>query len=70
MAAEPSATIRLDHFLKSVDAVQTGGHAKVVIQDGQVTVDGEPETRRRRQLTPGMVVGFGGQTFVVPEGLR
>lgn len=33
--------IRLDAFLKLCDAVVTGGHAKFVIQDGEVKVNGE-----------------------------
>ena len=38
-------TIRLDQFLKLADAVQGGGEAKVRIQAGEVSVNGEPETR-------------------------
>ena len=33
--------IRLDAFLKLANAVQTGGHAKIVIQNGEVAVNGE-----------------------------
>ncbi|HZJ78550.1 MAG TPA: RNA-binding S4 domain-containing protein, partial [Clostridia bacterium] len=33
--------IKLDSFLKLCDAVQTGGHAKLVITDGLVKVNGE-----------------------------
>ena len=49
-------TIRLDQFLKLAGAVGTGGQAKLLIQDGLVRVNGEVETRRRRQLRPGDVV--------------
>ena len=38
--------IRLDSFLKMCDAVQTGGHAKIVIQEGEVRVNGEICTQR------------------------
>lgn len=38
--------IRLDAFLKLCDAVVTGGHAKFVIQDGEVKVNGEVCTSR------------------------
>ena len=64
-ASHEPATIRLDQFLKSQGVVGTGGQAKLVIQDGQVLVNGTPETRRRRQLRSGDVVQFEGQQFVV-----
>ena len=58
-------TIRLDQFLKSEGVVGTGGQAKLVIQDGQVLVNGSTETRRRRQLRAGDVVQFEDQRLVV-----
>ncbi|MEO0542009.1 MAG: RNA-binding S4 domain-containing protein, partial [Cyanobacteria bacterium P01_A01_bin.105] len=45
--------IRLDQFMKLHQLVQTGGHAKVLIQSGQVEVNGELETRRGRKLVSG-----------------
>lgn len=45
--------IRLDSFLKMCDAVQTGGHAKMVIQDGEVRVNGEICTARGKKLRSG-----------------
>lgn len=45
--------IKLDSFLKMCDAVQTGGHAKMVIQDGEVRVNGEICTQRGKKLHPG-----------------
>ena len=45
--------IRLDAFLKMCDAVQTGGHAKIVIQEGEVRVNGEICTPRGKKLRPG-----------------
>lgn len=45
--------IRLDAFLKMCDAVQSGGHAKLVIQDGLVWVNGEACTQRGKKLRPG-----------------
>ncbi len=45
--------IRLDSFLKMCDAVQTGGHAKLVIQDGEVRVNGEICTQRGKKLRAG-----------------
>lgn len=49
----PQDAIRLDHFLKREGIAQTGGHAKMMIQAGEVTVNGEVETRRRRRLVAG-----------------
>lgn len=45
--------IRLDAFLKMCDAVQTGGHAKIVIQEGDVRVNGEICTQRGKKLRSG-----------------
>lgn len=58
--------LRLDQFLKLQRLVQTGGHAKFVIQNGEVLVNGEVETRRRRKLKPADRVEFDGQTRIVP----
>ncbi len=50
--------IRLDSFLKMCDAVQTGGHAKIVIQEGEVRVNGEVCTQRGRKLRSGDCAEF------------
>jgi ribosome-associated protein len=60
-----AATIRLDDFLKLTGLVATGGEAKVRIQSGEVTLNGEIETRRRKQLVLGDVIEFMGETFEV-----
>lgn len=51
--------IRLGQLLKLVGAVSDGAEAKALIAAGRVTVNGEPELRRGRQLHPGDVVGLG-----------
>ena len=51
-----SDMIRLGQFLKLADLIETGGEAKIVIASGDVTVNGEVDTRRGRQLHPGDVV--------------
>ena len=61
-------TIHLDQFLKAHGLVGTGGQAKLLIQDGQVTVNGQVETRRRRQLRAGDVVQFDGEELPVDFG--
>ena len=50
--------IRLDSFLKLCDAVQSGGHAKIVIQDGEIKVNGEVCTQRGKKLRTGDKVEF------------
>ncbi len=61
----PRPMIRLDQFLKLTGLVATGGQAKLVIQGGEVQVNGEVETRRRRQLHPGDLVAWSGEEFAV-----
>ena len=51
-----SEYIKLDQFLKLADIASTGGHAKYLIQEGVVKVNGEVETRRGKKLVPGDVV--------------
>ena len=53
---ETRDAIRLDQFLKLRGVAGSGGQAKLLIQDGQVTVNGDVETRRGRKLQPGDVV--------------
>jgi ribosome-associated protein len=57
--------IELDQFLKKQRIVASGGHAKVLIQSGQVKVNGKVETRRGRKLKPGDVVQAEGRTATV-----
>ena len=58
-------TIRLDQFLKLSGLVETGGQAKLLIQGGEVLVNGEVETRRRRQLVVGDCVDLGDASMMV-----
>ncbi|WP_203338380.1 RNA-binding S4 domain-containing protein [Nocardioides limicola] len=60
-------SIRLGQFLKLANLVESGAEAKPVIADGMVTVNGEPETRRGRQLQVGDVVGLAGQAARVAD---
>jgi ribosome-associated protein len=57
-----SDMIRLGQFLKLADLIATGGEAKILIASGDVTVNGEVDTRRGRQLQPGDVVSVRGQS--------
>jgi ribosome-associated protein len=56
MSEQPANSIRLDQFLKVQGVVATGGQAKMMIQGGEVKVNGEVETRRGRKLNVGDVV--------------
>ena len=60
-----SKTIKLDQFLKFVGVASTGGEAKLMIQDGDVKVNGEIETRRGRKLVTGDSVIVQGATYRV-----
>jgi len=53
--------IRLGQFLKLADLIDTGGEAKVLIASGDVTVNGQVDLRRGRQLVPGDVVAVRGR---------
>ncbi len=57
--------IRLDAFLKLCDAVVTGGHAKFVIQDGEVKVNGEVCTQRGKKLRAGDSAEFENKIYTV-----
>ena len=60
--------IKLQDFLKYANAVETGGEAKIVIQEGLVSVNGEVCTMRGKKLRPGDLVSFeGGKYAVVAE---
>jgi ribosome-associated protein len=48
--------IRLGQLLKFASVVADGGEAKALLADGAVRVDGEPETRRGRQVLVGSLV--------------
>ncbi|PZV11064.1 MAG: RNA-binding protein [Leptolyngbya sp.] len=58
-------SIKLDQFLKIKGVVDTGGQAKLLIQDGEVKVNGKVETRRGRKLIQGDRVSTFGETFQV-----
>ena len=57
--------IRLDALLKFAGAVETGGEAKLLIQDGEVKVNGEVCAMRGKKLCPGDRAELDGQVFLV-----
>ena len=50
--------IDLSQLLKAAGLAMSGGEAKMFVTDGLVTVNGEPESRKRRKLRGGDVVVF------------
>lgn len=57
--------IRLDAFLKMCDAVQSGGHAKIVIQGEEVRVNGEICIQRGKKLRQGDFAEFQNVIYTV-----
>lgn len=58
-------SIRLGQFLKFAGLLDSGGDVKEAIIDGFVTVNGDVDRRRGRQLQVGDVVGFEGRRIRV-----
>ena len=56
--------MKLDQFLKWNNFVSTGGEAKMLINSGQVSVNGEIEKRRGRKLKIGDVVKFSNNEII------
>jgi ribosome-associated protein len=57
--------VELFKILKFEGLVSTGGEAKLVIADGQVSVNGERETRKRRKIVAGDIIVFADETLQV-----
>jgi ribosome-associated protein len=60
-------SIQLDQFLKLSGCVGSGGQAKYLIQQGNVQVNGQTETRRKRKLVPGDRVNIDGEEWIVQQ---
>lgn len=57
--------IKLQDLLKFAGAVETGGDAKLIIQEGRVDVNGEPCSMRGKKLRPGDRAVIDGETELV-----
>ena len=57
--------IKLGQALKAANLVEDGVEAKYVIQDGEVLVNGEVDTRRGRKLYDGDVIAFHGEEIKI-----
>lgn len=60
--------IKLEQLLKYVGVVETGGHAKEVIANGEVLFNGEVCTMRGKKVRAGDQVTYDGTTFTVEDG--
>ncbi len=54
-----SEYIELIKLLKLMGIAETGGHAKILVEEGEVILNGQPEFRKRAKLRPGDVVELG-----------
>ena len=57
--------VELYKVLKVQGLVNGGGDAKHVITEGQVTVNGVVDTRKRKKCVVGDVISFNGQTIKI-----
>ena len=62
---ETDEFIKLGQALKKANLVSSGVEAKMVIQDGLVTLNGEVEVQRGKKIYNGDIVTFNGESFQV-----
>jgi ribosome-associated protein len=60
-----SEYIELVKLLKLMQIAQTGGHAKIIVEDGEVIRNGEQEFRKRAKLRPGDKIEVLGETILL-----
>lgn len=59
--------IKLDSLLKFSTIAETGGEAKLMIQDGEIFVNGEMCTQRGKKIKPGDIVKYTGGALTVRQ---
>jgi len=59
--------IKLGQALKAAGFVESGVEAKEVILEGEVSVNGETDTRRGRKLYAGDIVSFRGEEIKIED---
>ena len=57
--------IKLGQAIKAAGPVESGVEAKIVIQDGEVYVNGEVETQRGKKLTGGEIITYKGEEIKI-----
>ena len=60
-----SEYIELVKLLKLLQIAQTGGHAKIIVENGEVIRNGEPEFRKRAKLRAGEEIEVMGEEIVI-----
>lgn len=59
--------IKLGQALKAAGLVESGVEAKIVIQNGEVLVNGRPELQRGKKMTGGEVISYNGQEIRIEK---
>lgn len=59
--------IKLGQVIKAAGLVESGVEAKIVIQDGEVKVNGVVETQRGKKLFGGEVVEYNGSSILIKK---
>ncbi len=59
--------IKLGQAIKAAGMVESGVEAKIVIQDGQVKVNGQVETQRGKKLVGGELIEYNGLTLKIEK---
>jgi ribosome-associated protein len=57
--------IELIQLLKAIGLAQTGGHAKIIVEEGEVFLNGIQEFRKRAKLKPGDKIEVLGETIII-----
>lgn len=57
--------IELIKLLKLLRIAESGGQAKMMVEDGEATLNGQPESRKRAKLRPGDVVQIFGKSIKI-----
>ena len=65
MVAIKTEYINLSQFMKFAGIVNTGGEAKILLSEADITVNGEAENRPGRKLYPNDVVIIDGRKYVI-----
>lgn len=60
-----SEYVELVKLLKLLRIAQTGGHAKIIVEEGEVIRNGEPEFRKRAKLVKGDVIEVMGEKIQI-----
>jgi len=57
--------IELIKLLKLLHIAESGGHAKIMVEDGEVKLNGKVELRKRAKLRPGDLVETSGKEITI-----